>query len=133
MNKIVIAITVAVLAIGGFYAATFYKKNLTGVGPAIQNPPGDITKPAEPKDNLGLTLPKGFSIAVFAKDLTGPRVMLRDPIGNILVSQPSAGNIVALASNDSGNVSQKKVVVASALTSLTAWHLTALRKFVNSI
>lgn len=42
----------------------------------------------EPVNTTGLPLniPSGFSIADFATDLPGPRVLAMDPKGNLLVS-----------------------------------------------
>ncbi len=113
MNKKIKIVAGLVLLVILAYAAYFYNKNLTGIGPAIKKPPEDITKP-QIINNLDLKLPEEFSISVFAKDLNGPRVMLRDPVGNILVSEPSAGDVVALINNQEG-IADKKIVVASGL------------------
>lgn len=86
-------------------AATFYFKNLRGVGPVIKNPPIDIT------DNpLPLDLPSEFGIEIFAKDVPGARVMKFDSVGNVWVSQTSRGEVSMLQVED-GKVANQTAVL----------------------
>ncbi|OGF69152.1 hypothetical protein A3H65_01005 [Candidatus Giovannonibacteria bacterium RIFCSPLOWO2_02_FULL_45_14] len=63
-----------------------------------------------------LKLPDSFSISIFAKDLGAPRVMAYDPAGNILVSIPSKGEVVALLPDKNGDgMSDETRTVISAL------------------
>lgn len=62
------------------------------------NPPA--LKPPAQTTGLPLTLPPGFSISVFAQNLTNPRVLTFDPQGTLLVSIPSQGKVVALPQTD---------------------------------
>lgn len=101
----------AVLVGMGFFAW----RNLRGAGPALKEPSRDITAllpatgqedaasqemvgngPGENKTGFPLTLPAGFSISIFAKDLPGARVLVFDPAGNLWVSRTTAGAITLL-------------------------------------
>lgn len=100
----------------------FYNRNLRGAGPAINPPVSGITasipqsaKPAENQTALPLTIPDGFTISLFAKNLGGPRVLAWDPAGTILVSIPGQGKVVALADADGDGVSEKTITVVSGL------------------
>lgn len=91
----VLIILVAVAASAIVWAGLFYWENLRGIDPAVKAPPQKITE-ALNSTNMPLTLPAGFSISIFAKDLDDPRVMTYDPAGNLLVSIPSKGKVVAV-------------------------------------
>jgi len=54
-------------------------------------------------NELGLKLPEGFNIEIFAENLKSPRVLTFDSLGTLLVSVPSEGKVVALPdkNNDS--------------------------------
>jgi len=64
----------------------------------------------------GFTLPVGFSLNIFAKNIPGARVIELDPKGRILVSQTSEGRIVALGDTNNDNVADTEVVLASGMT-----------------
>ncbi len=57
-------------------------------------------KAAENATDLPLALPGGFRLEVFVSELSGPRTMLFDPVGTLLLSLPSAGQVVALKDED---------------------------------
>lgn len=108
---IFIIILIAALLI---WAGTFYWNNLRGIGPAISEPAGDIVKMIQEAENLTefpLKLPDGFSISVFAKDLEKPRVLIFDPVGNLLTSITSEGKVVALVDRDHDGVSDETITV----------------------
>lgn len=94
---------IAILAIAALTGFSFYHKNLRGIGPAIKPPPEDITETIN-TTGMPLKLPAGFSIEIFAKDLSGARVMKLDPFGNMWVSRTSKGIISQLEVGDSGKV-----------------------------
>ena len=73
---------------------------------------------------IGLTLQAGFSIDVFASGLVDPRVIAWDPAGNMLVSIPSQGRVVALP--DPGNTGVAQGVV-DVMTGLNLPHGLAFR------
>ncbi|MDD4319627.1 MAG: PQQ-dependent sugar dehydrogenase [Candidatus Peribacteraceae bacterium] len=58
---------------------------------------------------LPLSLPPGFSIDVFARNLPGVRVIIRDRSGNFWVSQPSQGTVTMLEVQD-GTVRNQNAV-----------------------
>src|SRR3989344_6376540 len=124
-KRVVISITfIAILASLIILAGFFYWKNLRGIGPAIKPPVGDIAKdledpstdsgqapgPAENNTQFPLSLPDGFSIEIFAKDLPGARVMELDTFGNMWVSQTSEGKISSLEIKDGKVVRQNAIL-----------------------
>ncbi|MBI4992045.1 MAG: PQQ-dependent sugar dehydrogenase [Candidatus Harrisonbacteria bacterium] len=88
----------------------FYWRNLRGIGPAINKPAEDISKIIN-TTGMPLQLPPGFSISVFAQNLESPRVMAWDPGGNLLVSIPSAGKVVALPDKNRDGLADEAVTV----------------------
>lgn len=106
MKKFFIACGVLLLIALSFFVI----KNYRALQPAIL-PPGqnivDILQnttvtstPLQPGKNntqFPLHLPDGFEISLFAKNLSGARVMLLDPIGRTMwVSRTSAGKVTSL-------------------------------------
>ncbi|KKU17019.1 MAG: L-sorbosone dehydrogenase, partial [Candidatus Azambacteria bacterium GW2011_GWA2_45_90] len=81
----------------------------------MKPPPEDIAKLLPPEKSaqvpptineteFPLKLPAGFKISIFAKGLGSPRVMTYDPAGNIVVSIPAQGKVVALPDAESNQV-----------------------------
>ena len=95
MKKIIIFLAGLVMLAGAVWGGIFYWKNLRGIGPALKSPPGDIARAINSTD-MPLTLPPGFEISVFAKNVKGARVMAFDPKGNLWVSRTSEGAITIL-------------------------------------
>jgi glucose/arabinose dehydrogenase len=73
--------------------------------------------PGQNSTGLPLTVPNGFSISYFARNLQGPRVPLFDSAGNLLVSCPTAGKVVALPDKDNNGVADSQVTVVGGLNS----------------
>lgn len=110
----------------------FVYRNFSGAGPAILppkpvtlSPPSDkALQPGTPEQNLlGLSLPAGFSISIFADNLVNtrgllvnPRVLSWDPDlaftggtkRELFLSAPSQGQIAVLVDELEGNVWVKK-------------------------
>lgn len=109
-------------------AGIFYYNNLRGIGPAIGEPPQDITdlipdKPLPPDEykkavnntDFPLALSDGFAISIFAKNLVDPRVIIHSPNGGLLVSIPSQGKVVAVRDADGDGVANSNITVAEGL------------------
>ncbi len=62
-----------------------------------------------------LMAPPGFEVSVFAAGLKGPRFMATDTQGNIYVSLPSEGKVVAFVDKNSDGEADKTVVFAEGL------------------
>jgi len=108
MKKAIILI--AVLMAAAAVAAFFYYKNLMGIWPSVSPPPEDIAEIVEKNQTpFPLKLPEGFSISIFAKGLSGARVMATDGMGNIWVSQTGEGKITMLEIED-GTVKNKSEI-----------------------
>lgn len=99
------------LAAGGY----FYYKNLRGIGPVVNPPPIDITE-SENTTGLPLKLPAGFGISIYARDLSGPRVMAHAPSGNLIVAEMAANRVVELIDTNSDGKADKQEIVISNLT-----------------
>ncbi len=107
-----------ILIIGGIWFAVFYWQNLRGIAPAIEPPPQDIAELLAASRNLTdtpLVLPPGFSISIFADGLGKPRVMQWDPVGNLLVSIPSEGRVLALSDSNGDGVADRTTTVVDNL------------------
>lgn len=62
-----------------------------------------------------LTLPKGFSISVFAENLDTPRVITHAPNGGLLISEPKLGRVVKIQDQDGDGKAELKKIVVSGL------------------
>ncbi|MBI2459636.1 MAG: PQQ-dependent sugar dehydrogenase [Parcubacteria group bacterium] len=110
MKRIILAIAGVISGATIVWAGVFYWNNLRGVWPAIKEPRQKIEDSftAAP-ENGPLALPVGFSISVFAKNLSGARVLLFDNKGNLWVSQPAQG-AVSLLEIENGRVIKQSAV-----------------------
>lgn len=136
MNWKKILISLAIFAAGAatITVAAFYAIDMLriarGLKPVLLKAPQDIAKILPPaggeatmdgkeagknETNMPLKLPDGFSISIFAKDLKNPRVMMWGPDGNIWVSIPSQGKVVALRDTNGDGVADEDAVVAQGL------------------
>lgn len=103
MKKFAIALLIIILTAALALGIIFYTRYYPGLKGALKAPPEDIAKIIEEQELFGtegvnvtdfpLTLPPGFKISIFAKDLPKARVMILDPAGNMLVSQTREGKI----------------------------------------
>jgi glucose/arabinose dehydrogenase len=84
-----------------------------GATPSVRNRHQLVEKPSDAK----LSLPPGFKIEVFSRDLQGPRRMLIAPNGDIFVSETPNGRISVLHQSADGASADKPQVFASGLTS----------------
>ena len=106
------------IAWGGF----LYWDEIRGLGSAVLPPPSEIGEvieqtPPEQQNttDFPLTLPEGFSISVFARDLGPARVMTWDPTGNLLVSITKEGKVLALPDKNGDGVADRVAVVTEGL------------------
>lgn len=116
-QKIFIAITI-VLAMLALVAGVFYWKQLQGIWPAILKPRQNIAPLLETASTTAsspLHIPNGFSLSIFAKDLNDPRVMIFDPVGTVLVSVPSRGEVLALPDVNHDGIADGPIVVVQGL------------------
>lgn len=101
MKKILIILGVVFVA-AAIWAGIFYYRNLRGSKPAFGPIPTITEKttsaPGASVNTTGLplTLPQGFAISIFAKNVPDARVLVWDPKGRLLVSSPETGNVFAL-------------------------------------
>jgi len=114
MKKFMIFISVVLPLVFVIWAGVFYYNNLRGVGPAISEPPEDIAvlidQAGANNTEFPLDVPDGFGVSVFARDLPKARVMVFDPLGNVLVSQTRENDITFLKVEGGEVVSRKDAV-----------------------
>ncbi len=108
---ILIAFGIIVVGVAVYYLYGFYKSIRPALLPAVEN----IAATGDSAQNLGLNLPAGFKISIFAKDLIDPRVVIYDSQGNILVSVPSEGKVVALPDKNSDGKADEAITVIQGL------------------
>ncbi len=122
MGKLFWLVFIIIVIVLGFYGVSFYQQNLRGVLPSLENPPDDIAKLIENAHKIDqnttdmpLALPPGFAISIFAKGLGDPRVIVRDPAGNLVVSIPNQGKVVALPDSNNNGEADSIVAIATGL------------------
>lgn len=94
MKNLVIVFVGGFILYGGFY----YWQNYVGIEPAIGRPESDIAQLLESgnQTDMPLKIVQDFKIELFAKDLSGARVLAFDQNGNLWVSSTSEGKITKL-------------------------------------
>lgn len=109
--KILLAYTLVVLAAVVILIAFFGWKYFRGAIPAFLPPTQDIEKifKNENLTDFPLKLENGFSISLFAKDIPGARVIVKDSVGNFWVSQPKEGTVSLLEVEDGIIVSRNPI------------------------
>jgi len=120
-RTIIIVVLISVFVVISIFVATFYYNNLRGVSPVILPPPDNIADIIDNKDKIiedeidsepvdfPLTLPDGFEISIFARDLPGARVMAQGPNGGMWVSQTKENKVTFLEVEDGKVVRQSNV------------------------
>jgi cytochrome c2 len=79
--------------------------------PSAANFPRLVDKPADAK----LALPPGFKVAVFAKDMTGPRAMRVAPNGDIFITETQAGRVKVMRPSSDGATAASVTTFAQGL------------------
>ncbi len=82
---------------------------LPGEGQPASLPPG-LIPPEQP-----IRVPEGFTINVFARDLSGPRMMTLGPDGAIYVAERGADRIIRLPDQDGDGQADRLEVIAGEL------------------
>lgn len=98
-KAVIVFISFILLAYLAFQAYQRYYPALTYIYPNLPAPQTQVTRSplsAANTTGLPLSLPAGFSVSFYAQNLSGPRDLEFDPTGTLLVSEPSAGQVVSL-------------------------------------
>lgn len=86
------------------WVGNFWWDNLRGIGPVLRAPSGNISEIIKQKEqnntDFPLILPNGFSIDIFAENLSNARVIKQDILGNFWVSQTKEGLVTFLENKD---------------------------------
>ena len=108
---ILIIVSISIVSAGLFS----YRQYSNDAQLPAENMPDKTDKPKEGNKESPLVLPSGFSASVFAKDLTGARVMAFDPAGNLMVSLTSQGKIVDLSDKNGDGKADEEITVVDKL------------------
>ncbi len=114
MQKTALSIFLVITVLFTVWGGVFMYRNFRGAGTAFIPAEPSILDNAD-DTNLGLQVPDGFKIGIFAKDLGGPRVMARDGFGNLLVSIPKDGVVLALKDTNGDGIEDKRYTVVQGL------------------
>jgi len=124
MKKIILAIIVAGFLVAVGLGGIYIWKNYGGFWRNIQEPSVNIVNSLENQNaapeqiippDFPLTLPNGFSISVFAKNLGAPRVIISDQAGRLLTSVTSVGKVMALPDKNQDGVADEAITVLNKL------------------
>ncbi len=90
---------------GGFFYWNYLRGNWSSILPPEKNITQIIedsknTKPSENKTKMPIKLPDGFSISIYAKELTGARDLNVTPNGEVIVSLTSEGKVVVIKESE---------------------------------
>lgn len=96
---------IAAVVLGGI---AYYLKNYAGINPPLKNPVAQTTSEL-PLEKL--KLPEGFSISVFASDVTGARSMCLSPANTLFVGNKDSDKVYALRDEDGDFVAEKKYII----------------------
>src|SRR5687768_2940963 len=89
---------------------------LVSVAPAAGQTAPPAAQPAAPAVPAQLTVPAGFTVTVFASDVTNGRLMAVSPDGVLFVARQSKGDVVALPDRDKDGKADSVDVVVADLT-----------------
>ncbi len=109
-RTLVVGLVIILIGIAGYFTYTYLK----------QKPPialieyvtkTDPPPPLPTGDTAPLSVPPGFKATIFARDIPGARVMIRDQMNTLLVSLTKSGKVVALPDDDNDGKSDRTVTV----------------------
>ncbi|MDO8495761.1 MAG: PQQ-dependent sugar dehydrogenase [bacterium] len=109
-------ITYVIIILGAYLVLTGFQllKKITGYNvPSLTRP--DVTLQPGQTSLTHLKISDGFKIEVFAKDLSGPRVIAFGPSGEVLVSETKAGSVAILLDDDKDGVADSKKILIDGL------------------
>jgi glucose/arabinose dehydrogenase len=83
-----------------------------------------VALPPEDEASARLSVPDGFAVRIFVRDLNNPRLMTIGPDGQLYVAERGAGQIIRLPDADANGLADTTVVVARNLNSPhnLEWH-----------
>ncbi len=83
----------------------------------ILAPQGYLTAflPSPPSDLNAITLPPGFSIAIYAEDVPGARSMALGPKGTLFVGTRTTGRVYAVQDDDGDFIADRTITIAEGL------------------
>ena len=80
----------------------------------------------------GLTVPAGFSVRPYARELGNPVGLVRAPDGSVLVSRPVPGDVIRLRDVDGDGVAEQRTTVVAGVPGLSGLALAGDRLLVAS-
>lgn len=107
-----LAIVLIVLALGGYLV---FKEKIGTINVPRDAEVKEDENGETPESLAGFTMPEGFYMEIFARNVEGARVIELDPKGRLLVSQTSEGRIMALENNDDDGEADERFALTSGL------------------
>lgn len=107
-----VVLVIVILAI--LYGGRFFVQNIKGIIPLLKSSREDIVEVIN-TEKSPLQLPAGFTISIYAEGLEKPRVLTRDPAGNLMASIPSKGKVVVLPDRDMNDIADEVITILSGL------------------
>ncbi len=116
ISKIFLLTLIAILLLGGWY---LFKKNVGTVSIPSKEALTETKTAGETSSTdpliAKLSIPDGFKMSIFARNITGARQILSAPDGGILVSQTSEGKISLLRDTDGNGTADVVKTIAEGL------------------
>ena len=112
MKKYLLLITLIIFLVALLIASRF-KGALPTILPITSPQIEKDSKDNQVKNDLGLKLADGFSIDIFAQNLSAPRDLVFDSGGTLLTSIPSKGKVVALPDTDGDGKADKVIEIVT--------------------
>jgi hypothetical protein len=122
MSKLALAVLALLILAGGYLGYQYIKeKPPRAVIDLLTAAPPPPSLPAGPQ--APFSVPEDFSATIYAREVPGARVLIRDEAGTLLLSQTKEGKVVALPDADSNGVAGG---YHPSRPPRTAWHVRAL-------
>lgn len=96
VKKISLIVFIIVAISTAYVVYTYYAQVYRALAPAVAPADKKLISDSRDDTNLGLSLEPGYRISIFADKLEGPRDLIQDQNGTILVSLPTQGKVIAL-------------------------------------
>jgi glucose/arabinose dehydrogenase len=114
MSKLALAVLALLILAGGYLGYQYIKeKPPRAVIDLLTAAPPPPSLPAGPQ--APFSVPEDFSATIYAREVPGARVLIRDEAGTLLLSQTKEGKVVALPDADSNGVADEAVTILQGL------------------
>lgn len=110
MKKMLFVLAIIFASLAGIFILT--RQKVGDIAPAVLPPKELENISVGEKTDFPISAPAGFSVGVFAKDLSGARDLEFTQEGTLFVSLPSSGKIAAVSDSDKDGTGEVKDIAA---------------------